>query len=53
MELTDDELDAVYGILYDQYHYGQELVYQGAEEAENVRTAMEKIDAEIKRRERQ
>ncbi|HEY6021269.1 MAG TPA: hypothetical protein VIY48_15605 [Candidatus Paceibacterota bacterium] len=50
MELTDEELRAIYGVLYDEYFYGRELMYQFTEESENVSTAMGKIDAEIKRR---
>lgn len=50
MDLTNGELRAIYEVLYDEYFYGRELMYQATEEAENVSTALEKIDAEIKRR---
>lgn len=50
MELTDEELDAVYDILYDEYFYGRELSYQNTTESKAVSGAMDKIGAEIEER---
>lgn len=48
--LTDEELEAVHDLLYDEYFYGRELIYQETEEANNISSAMEKIRAELKER---
>lgn len=50
MELTDEELCATYDILYDEYYFGRELMYQFTEEAGGVRSVLAKIEAEFKRR---
>lgn len=50
MDLTDEELSAIYSILYDEYFYGRELMYQDTEEAEGVASALPKIENEITRR---
>lgn len=51
MELTDAELDSLHGVLYDQVHYGSdEIVYGDGQEAVNLRSALEKVTNEAKRR---
>lgn len=50
MKLTDEELYAIHNILYDEYYYGRELMYQATEEAEGVRSVLAKIDVEFEKR---
>ena len=56
MELTDAELDCLHSALYDEVYYGDDhIVYAdpGADEyVDNLRSALGKLDDEIKRRER-
>jgi hypothetical protein len=50
VNLTDEELYAIHNVLYDEYYYGRELMYQATEEAEGVASVLTKIDAEFKKR---
>lgn len=51
MDLTDEELDVVYDILYDEVYYGDdEFVYGDSPEANAARSALEKLNVEGKRR---
>ena len=51
MDLTNSELDALHGVLYDAVHYGDdEIVYGDGEEAVNLRSALRKVEDEAKRR---
>ena len=51
MELTDDELDALYACVYDEVFYGDDdVVYGEGEYAVNLRAGWVKLNEEIKRR---
>lgn len=51
MELTDAEVDAVWSILYNEVHYGDDdFVYGDSPEAVAARSALEKFRAELKER---
>lgn len=50
MDLTNFELESIYEVLYDEYFYGRELIYQDSADAHAVGTGLAKLEAEIKRR---
>ena len=51
MELTDSELDSVQSCLYEEVYYGEdEVVYGDGPYAVALRSALAKVDDEIKRR---
>lgn len=51
MELTDDELSVMHATLYNAVHYGDDdIVYGDGPEAVNLRSALEKVRDEAKRR---
>lgn len=50
MDLTDEEVNAIHTVLYDEYWYGEEYCYQDSDEAWAVGTALEKVTEECKRR---
>lgn len=51
MELTNEELDSAYICLYHEAYYGDDSVVYGNDEyAVNLRTALAKVEDEIKRR---
>lgn len=50
MEFTEGELTAIFDVLYDQYFYGEELIYQDTDDARNVGTALWKVKDEVKKR---
>lgn len=51
MNLTDEELSAIWGVVYDQVYYGDdEIVYGDGPTAVNLRSALAKLDDESKRR---
>lgn len=50
MEFTNEELDAMHTVLYDQYFYGEEYMYQDSDMARAVGTALREITEEIARR---
>lgn len=52
MELTTEELEAIHGVLYDQFYYGQELMYEDNAVSRAVSSALAKIEAERERRRR-
>lgn len=52
MNFTDDELTEMYDILYDQYYYGEELIYQDSDRSRAVSSGLAKIEEERKRRRR-
>lgn len=51
MELTDAELEEIHSVLYDYVYYGDDHIVYGSE-ADLARSALGKLDDEIKRRER-
>lgn len=51
MELSDEELDAVHSVVYDEAYYGDDHVVYG-DEGDVLRAALAKIEAEVLRRER-
>lgn len=51
MELTDEEIDALHSCVYDEVYYGDDdVVYDDSDYAVNLRSALEKITDEAKRR---
>ncbi|HEY6020355.1 MAG TPA: hypothetical protein VIY48_10740 [Candidatus Paceibacterota bacterium] len=56
MELTDEELNAIQSIVYDEVYYGDDWVVYATPGANDfvdaLRSGLEKLDAEIKRRDR-
>lgn len=51
MDLTDEELNEIWSVLYDKVYYGDDdYVYGDSPEAVAGRSALEKLRAEIKRR---
>lgn len=51
MDLTDSELDSVQSCLYEEVYYGEdEVVYGDGPYAVALRSALAKVDDEIKRR---
>lgn len=51
MELTDAELDSVHSVLYEEAYYGDdEVVYGNGPYAVALRTALAKVEDEIKAR---
>lgn len=50
MELTDAELDEIHSVLYDYCYYGDDYIVYGSE-GDLARSALGKLDDEIKRRE--
>lgn len=51
MNLTDDELMAVYSCVYDEVYYGDdEVVYGDGDYAVSLRVGLEKLHAETERR---
>lgn len=51
MELTDDELMAVYSCVYDEAYYGDdEVVYGNGDYAVALRKGLAKLEDESKRR---
>lgn len=51
MELTNEELNIVHDVLYDEAYYGDdEIVYGNHPEAVALRTALAKVEDEAKRR---
>ena len=49
MNLTDEELDSVYGVVYDKAYYGDDHIVYGPE-GDDLRAALRKIEAEMKKR---
>jgi hypothetical protein len=51
VELTDDELDQVWSVLYDEVYYGDDdIVYGDTPRVHALRSALEKVTSEAKRR---
>ena len=51
MELTDDELSHLHTLLFDEVLYGDDdVVYGDGKEAASLRSALEKVEDEAKRR---
>jgi hypothetical protein len=51
VDLTDSELDSVQSCLYEEVYYGEdEVVYGDGPYAVALRSALAKVDDEIKRR---
>lgn len=51
MEFTDEELSAMYSVLYDEAYYGDdEVVYGNGPHAVALRLALAKVEDEAKRR---
>lgn len=51
MEFTDDELMAIYSVVYDEVYYGDDdVVYGDGDYAVSLRAGLEKLSAEAKRR---
>lgn len=51
MNLSDDELMAIYSVVYDEVYYGDdEIVYGDGQDAVNLRSGLEKLREEIERR---
>jgi hypothetical protein len=48
--LTDEELEAIHDVLYDQYYYGEELIYQETPHSGAVSSALWKVALERKKR---
>lgn len=51
MKLTDDELGAIYDVIYNETYYGDdEVVYGNGAHAVALRLALVKVEDEAKRR---
>lgn len=51
LSLTDKELGYLHGTLFDKVYYGdEEIVYGNGEEAVALRSVLEKVTAEAKKR---
>ena len=49
MELSDDELEAVWDVLYDEVYYGDDdVVYGDGPKSINLRSALAKVEHEAK-----
>lgn len=52
MDLTDDELEEIFDVLYDHVYYGEdEIMYTS--QGDILRSALGKVEDEIKKRRRQ